>query len=67
MNYKLIFNVLYVLLNVVIVFGFVEPYLISADSYELVIAGIILIIANGLHLYAVILNNILKPLLNEED
>ncbi len=40
----------YVLLNIVVLFGFLAPYLLSAKSDILPILGIALIIADALHL-----------------
>lgn len=40
----------YVLLNIVVLLGFLAPYLLSAQNDFMPIIGIALIIADGLHL-----------------
>lgn len=53
---KIYYKVLYIVLNVLILFGFIAPYLISAKSNELVILGVTLIIADISHLLFFIIN-----------
>ena len=47
---KIYLSIVYVLLNIVILLGFVGPYMISAESDIMVILGIALILADLLHL-----------------
>ena len=47
---KIYLSFVYVLLNIVILLGFVGPYMISAESDIMVILGIALILADLLHL-----------------
>ena len=47
---KLITRSIYIIINIVIIFGFLLPYLISAKNNELVIIGIGIILLNIYHL-----------------
>ena len=47
---KIYLSIVYVLLNIVVLLGFVAPYMISAQSDIMVILGVALILADGLHL-----------------
>lgn len=60
MNHKLILTILYILINLVIVFGFVAPWLISYPDTLLVIGGVVIIIGNLYHLAYLIYQLITK-------
>jgi hypothetical protein len=53
---RLWFSILYVLINIVIVFGFVCPFLISYDADFLVVLGFAILIADASHLLFFIIN-----------
>jgi len=57
-------RIIYIILNAFMVFGFVLPYLISAKSNELVLIGVLILIANTIHLVYFSINTI--KLLNDE-
>lgn len=56
MNHKLNLKILYIVANIIIVFGFIAPMLISTQSDLLVVVGIVLIVTNSYHLVTYILN-----------
>lgn len=47
---EIMFKITYVIINLILVFGLLLPYLISSKTNEFVIAGFVVGIANGLHL-----------------
>ena len=46
----LVWKFTYIAINLVVVYGLICPYLISADQTELVGIGFVIMIANALHL-----------------
>lgn len=61
------YSVLYVLINVVVVFGFVCPFLISYDADLLVVLGFTILIADVSHLLFFIINLVKTFIKNEEN
>lgn len=57
---KVYFSVLYVIVNLFIVFGLLLPYLFSEKSDLAVIAGIVILLADVTHLFFFIKNLIVK-------
>lgn len=61
---KMYLLILYVLVNLFLVFGVITPYLISAKADELVVIGIVIILGDITHLVFLIKNFITN--LNEK-
>ena len=60
---KIYLSIVYVILNIVVLLGFVAPYMISAQSDIMVILGVALILADGLHL-GLFVTKVVKNVLN---
>jgi len=57
---KIYYKSIYVVLNLLIVYGVVCPYLISVANNELVLLGLALVVADITHITFFIINNLKK-------
>lgn len=57
---NLILNILYIIINVVLIFGLVVPFLLTYDNQFLRTMGVLIIVADAYHISHLIFNLIIK-------